>query len=153
MIFTHTHKKNQRKLLTNFKDIIEWIVFYGGMMMMLLFRLFRCYQFGFRYRCYSYDFLHLFFLFEIKWILLNFTILTIAGILRYKVDFQSMQLEDGLYDDDDFDLDDYWRDTTIRYENKRNKTKINYNNWATRSFQIASRNSILTKHTNWFHYK
>jgi len=33
----------------------------------------------------------------------------IGGILRYKVDFQSMQLEeDGLfYADDDFDLDDY----------------------------------------------
>lgn len=31
----------------------------------------------------------------------------ILGILRYKVDFQSMQLEDGLYDDEDFDLEDY----------------------------------------------
>lgn len=30
-----------------------------------------------------------------------------AGILRYKVDFQSMQLEDGLYEDEYFDLDDY----------------------------------------------
>ncbi|KAG5676641.1 hypothetical protein PVAND_006460 [Polypedilum vanderplanki] len=31
----------------------------------------------------------------------------IGGILRYKVDFQSMQLEDGLYDDLDIDFDDY----------------------------------------------
>lgn len=42
-------------------------------------------------------------------ILLKFTwnFAIFPGILRYKVDFQSMQLEDGLYDDDDFDLEDY----------------------------------------------
>lgn len=37
----------------------------------------------------------------------NLIELSVSGILRYKVDFQSMQLEDGLYDDEDFDLDDY----------------------------------------------
>lgn len=37
----------------------------------------------------------------------NAFFLFVSGILRYKVDFQSMQLEDGLDDDLDIDYDDY----------------------------------------------